>query len=63
MLEQSGREIKVADLDELGRFVVKSVIRRQYIIAKDLEETVQLLHRRADAIERFEVPPHHEMGI
>ena len=63
MLEQSGREIKVADLDELGRFVVKSVIRRQYIISKDLEETVQLLHRRADAIERFEVPPHHEMGI
>mgnify|MGYP001208277429 FL=1 len=63
MLEKSGREIKVADLDELGRFVVESVIRRQYIIAKDLEETVLLLHRRADAIERFEVPPHHEMGI
>ena len=63
MLEQSGREVKVADLDDLGRFVVKCVASRQYLIAKDLDETVELLHRRADAIGRFEVPPHHEMGI
>ena len=63
MLEQSGREVQIADLDDLGRFVVNSVINRQYIIAKDLDETVELLHRRAEAIERFEVPPHHEMGL
>ena len=63
MLEKSGRDIKVADLDDLGRFVVKCVASRQYLIAKDLDETVELLHRRADAIGRFEVPPHHEMGI
>ena len=53
----------MADLDDLGRIVVQSVIRRQYIIAKELDETVELLHRRADAIERIEVPPHHEMGL
>ncbi|MCH2620509.1 MAG: SDR family NAD(P)-dependent oxidoreductase [Acidimicrobiales bacterium] len=63
MLEKSGREVKVADLDALGRFVVECVVRRQYIIAKDLDETIELLHRRADAIGRFEVPPHHEMGV
>ena len=63
MLEKSGRDIKVADLDDLGRFVVKCVASRQYLIAKDLDETVELLRRRADAIGRFEVPPHHEMGI
>ena len=59
----SGRDVTVADLDELGRFVVECVHRRQYIIAKDLDDTVDLLHRRADAIGRFEVPPAHEMGL
>jgi NAD(P)-dependent dehydrogenase (short-subunit alcohol dehydrogenase family) len=59
----TGRDVTVADLDELGRFVVDCVRRRQYIIGRDLEGTVELLHRRADAIGRFEVPPAHDMGI
>lgn len=63
MLESAGRDIKEADLDELGRFVVECVIERRYVIAKNLDETVELLHARADAIKRFEVPPHHDMGI
>ena len=63
LLEKSGRDVKVADLDELGDFVVDCVEERRYIIARDLDDTVDLLHRRADAIARFEVPPHHEMGI
>jgi len=62
-LEEAGREVTVADLDELGRFVVDCVARRQYIIGKDLDDTVALLHERADAIGRFEVPPHHGMGL
>ena len=62
-LERSGRDVKVADLDELGRFVVDCVHERRYIIARDIDETVELLHRRADAIGRFEAPPHHEMGL
>ena len=62
-LEDAGRNVTVADLDELGRFVVAGAADRRYIIARDLDDTVDLLHRRADAISRFEVPPHHDMGI
>jgi NAD(P)-dependent dehydrogenase (short-subunit alcohol dehydrogenase family) len=63
LLEKAGRDVKVADLDELGRFVVDSVSERRYIIARDLDDTIDLLHRRADAIGRFEVPPHHDTGL
>ncbi len=63
MLEKSGRDVQVADLDELGEFVIDCVEQRRYIIARDLDDTVDLLHRRADAIGRFEVPPHHDMGL
>jgi len=63
LLEKSGHDVKVADLDELGEFVVDCVEERRYIIARDLDDTVELLHRRADAIGRFEVPPHHDMGL
>ncbi|MEE9417243.1 MAG: SDR family NAD(P)-dependent oxidoreductase [Acidimicrobiales bacterium] len=62
-LEKAGRDVSVADLDELGDFVVDRVAQRQFIIARDIEATVELLHRRADAIGRFEAPPTHEMGI
>lgn len=62
-LEAAGREVTVADLDDLGRFVVAGVADRRYVIARDLADTVDLLHRRAEAIGRFEVPPHHDMGI
>jgi len=63
LLEKAGRDVRVADLDELGDFVVDCVEERRYIIARDLEDTVELLHRRADAIGRFEIPPHHDMGL
>ena len=36
---------------------------RRFIIARDLDDTVELLHRRADAIGRREVPPHHGMPL
>jgi NAD(P)-dependent dehydrogenase (short-subunit alcohol dehydrogenase family) len=62
-LEQSGREVPVADLHELGRFVMEGVKRGDYIIGRNLDGTAELLHRRADAIARAELPPHHGMDV
>jgi len=63
LLEKAGRDVKVADLDEMGRWVVECTARRQYIIGRDLDDTVDLLHRRAEAIGRLDLPPHHQMGL
>lgn len=61
LLERSGRDVKEADLDAQGDMVVNKTVARTYIITNDLRDTVDLLHRRADAIGRLEVPPHHGM--
>ena len=61
LLEKAGRDVKEADLDAQGDFVVDRTLDRTYIITMDLRDTVDLLHRRADAIGAFEVPPHHGM--
>ncbi|MEP6623468.1 MAG: SDR family NAD(P)-dependent oxidoreductase [Acidimicrobiia bacterium] len=61
MLAKAGRDVTEADLDELGDFVVNETAARRYIIARDLDDTVDLLHRRADAIGLRMVPPHHGM--
>ena len=58
-----GAEPEVADLDELGEFVLDGVAERRYVIARDLDDTASLLHRRADAIGRAEMPPHHQLGF
>jgi len=63
MLADAGRDVTEADLDELGDFVVTEVANRRYLIGRNLENTVELLHRRADAIGRREVPPHHGMPL
>jgi len=63
MLAEAGRDVTEADLDELGDFVATEAAARRYLIARDLEHTVELLHRRADAIGRREVPPHHAMPL
>ena len=57
-----GTEPAVADLDELGEFVLDGVAERRYIIARDLDDTVELLHARAEAIGRAEMPPGHDLG-
>ena len=62
-MEAAGRSVEIADLAELGDFVVACARRRQFIIARDIDKTVELLHRRADAIARFEAPPHHDLGF
>jgi hypothetical protein len=63
MLARSGRDVTEADLDELGDFAVGEAANRRYVIARDLDATVALLHRRADAIGRREIPPHHGMPL
>lgn len=62
-MEKSGREVPVADLPELGRFVIDGVKRGDFIIAHGLDETAELLHRRADAIAAAKLPPHHQIGV
>ena len=62
-LERGGREVAGADLADLGRFVVAGVRRGDFIIGRDLGATAALLHRRADAIARAELPPHHGLGV
>ena len=63
MLAKAGRDVTEADLDELGDFVVGETSARRFIIARDLDATVALLHRRADAIGERAVPPHHGMPL
>ncbi len=60
--EMRGAEPELADLDELGEFVLEGVVERRYIIARDLDDTVELLHARAEAIGRAEMPPGHDLG-
>ena len=60
-LESAGRDVQVADLDQLGEDTVEAVARRQFIVAGDMADTADLLKRRAEAISRYEVPPHHQM--
>lgn len=62
-MEKAGHDVKVADLAELGRFVMDGVKRGDYIIARNLPQTADLLRRRADAIERAELPPHHGLDV
>ncbi len=61
MLAKAGRDVTEADLDDLGDFLVSETAARRYIIGRNLDDTVELLHRRADAIGAREVPPHHGM--
>jgi NAD(P)-dependent dehydrogenase (short-subunit alcohol dehydrogenase family) len=63
MLAEGGKDVAEADLDELGEFAVTEAAARRFIIGRDLDHTVALLHRRADAIGRREVPPHHGMPL
>lgn len=58
-----GKDAPVADLDALGEMAVAGAASRQFVIAHGLEDSAALLHRRADAIGRGELPPPHRMGI
>jgi NAD(P)-dependent dehydrogenase (short-subunit alcohol dehydrogenase family) len=57
MLESSGRSAELMDLRELGRFVMRGVKAGDFIIGHGLEEAGAMLHRRADAIAKGQLPP------
>lgn len=59
----TGKDPAVADLDELAEFVIEGVRKRRFIIARDLDATAELLHQRADAIGRGELPPQHGLVL
>ena len=51
----------LADIGELGRFVVSEVKRGSFVIGHNLDESGTLLHARADAIAQAQLPPHHNL--
>jgi NAD(P)-dependent dehydrogenase (short-subunit alcohol dehydrogenase family) len=61
--QATGKEPPVADLPELGRFAVAGAAQRDFLIAKELGASAELLHRRADAVGQAQLPPPHVMGI
>jgi NAD(P)-dependent dehydrogenase (short-subunit alcohol dehydrogenase family) len=61
--QATGKEPPVADLPELGRFAVAGAAQRDFLIAKELGSSAELLHRRADAVGQAQLPPPHVMGI
>jgi NAD(P)-dependent dehydrogenase (short-subunit alcohol dehydrogenase family) len=58
-LAAAGKNADLADLSELGRFVVAEVRKGSYVIGHDLDGAAALLHARADAIGKGQLPPHH----
>ena len=60
-LAAAGRNADVADLLELGRFVVAEVKNGAFVIGRNLDEAGALLHARADAIAKGQLPPHHNL--
>ena len=59
----TGRDAPVADVPALGELAVDGALARRFVIAHGLEDTGALLHRRADAIARGELPPAHRLGL
>ncbi len=57
MLEQAGRDVTTVDVVELGRFVLRCVKEGKFVIGHDLERAGELLHARADAIAKGDLPP------
>jgi NAD(P)-dependent dehydrogenase (short-subunit alcohol dehydrogenase family) len=60
-LSAAGMNADLADLGELGRFAVAEVKRGSFVIGHNLDDAGALLHARADAIARAQLPPHHNL--
>ncbi|MFN8051568.1 MAG: SDR family NAD(P)-dependent oxidoreductase [Acidimicrobiales bacterium] len=61
--QATGSEPAVADIAQLGAFAVDGALARRFIIARDLDSTEELLHRRAEAIGDALLPPAHRLGV
>ena len=62
-LAAAGRPNDTVDLDELGRFAVQGVKDGKFVISHGLDAAGALLHARADAISRGELPPSALAGL
>ncbi len=60
-LRAAGMTAELADLSELGRFVVAQVKAGSFVIGHNLDDAGRLLHTRADAIAKGSLPPHHNL--
>jgi NAD(P)-dependent dehydrogenase (short-subunit alcohol dehydrogenase family) len=60
-LRAAGMNADLADIRELGRFVVSEIKRGSFVIGHNLDESGALLHARADAIAQAQLPPHHNL--
>jgi NAD(P)-dependent dehydrogenase (short-subunit alcohol dehydrogenase family) len=60
-LGAAGMSTELADLNELGRFVVFEIKEGRFVIGHNLEDAGRLLHARADAIGKGVLPPHHNL--
>jgi NAD(P)-dependent dehydrogenase (short-subunit alcohol dehydrogenase family) len=56
-LATAGLPTDTADLTELGRFAIQGVKDGKFVISYGLEDAADLLHARADAIAKGELPP------
>ena len=56
-LAKAGLPTDVVDLTELGRFLLQGVKDGKFVIAHGLEDAAELLHARADAIAKGDLPP------
>jgi NAD(P)-dependent dehydrogenase (short-subunit alcohol dehydrogenase family) len=63
LMEQAGREVNIVDVVELGRFVLQQVKEGKFVIGHDLDRAGELLHARADAIAKGELPPTMAEGL
>jgi NAD(P)-dependent dehydrogenase (short-subunit alcohol dehydrogenase family) len=56
-LAAAGRPTETVDLRELGRFAVNGVREGRFVISHNLDGAGRLLHARADAIAKGDLPP------
>lgn len=61
--EATGAPPPIADLDDLAAFVLAGVERGDFVIARDLDVSADVLHERADAIGRAELPPRNRLKM
>jgi NAD(P)-dependent dehydrogenase (short-subunit alcohol dehydrogenase family) len=60
-LIEMGHPGNVADLNELGHFLLDAIKAGRFVIGHNLDESGKLLHARADAIGSGALPPHHNL--
>ncbi len=61
--QASGQRPPIADLATLARRAVESAAQREFMICGDREAVAELLHRRADAVARGELPPPYGLQL